>query len=183
MNIAVHHLEKFSSSRANLRRVLERRVFKARALRDDAPSVEDDEAATWIAEVLDTLERQGLLDDTRYAEGAARGLARQGQSQRAIRARLAAKGVDRDIVDTALERAAEDVFPHAQTPPDPDLVAAVTYARRRRLGPWRLPEARAERRDRDLAALARRGFSSAIAHRVIDAEDVDAAEDLMDPDR
>jgi regulatory protein len=52
-----------------------------------------------------------------------------------------------------------------------ELEAAATYARRRRLGPHRRdPEARAERRERDLAALARAGFSYAIAQQIIDAD-------------
>src|SRR3546814_7265925 len=43
---------------------------------------------------------------------------------------------------------------------EPELAAAIAYARRRRLGPFRTPDARADRRDKDLAALARAGFRS-----------------------
>ncbi|MHA1114431.1 MAG: regulatory protein RecX, partial [Alphaproteobacteria bacterium] len=61
-----------------------------------------------------------------------------------------------------------------------DLAAAIAYARRRRLGPWRVAAARAERRERDLAALARAGFNYDLARRVVDAPDTAAAEALLD---
>jgi regulatory protein len=48
----------------------------------------------------------------------------------------------------------------------------VALARRRRLGPFRKAEARAEHRLRDLAAMARAGFAYALAEKVIDAEEI-----------
>lgn len=175
--IALHHLERFSASRAGVRRVLERRVLKAERALGDVSA----EAPAWIAEVLDTLERQGLLDDARYAEATARSLAGRGQSLRAIRQRLAAKGVGRDHADAALERLAEDLAPAgmAAADADPDMAAAVAYARRRRLGPWRPVDARAALRSKDMAALARRGFSADIARRLLDAEGPEEAEALI----
>ncbi|MCA9558512.1 MAG: RecX family transcriptional regulator, partial [Myxococcales bacterium] len=77
------------------------------------------------------------------------------------------RGLPADLIDAALEAADAEVE-------DPDLAAAARYARRRRLGPFRPAEARAERREKDLAALGRAGFSYAIARRVIDAEDAAA---------
>ncbi|MGY8803890.1 MAG: regulatory protein RecX, partial [bacterium] len=51
------------------------------------------------------------------------------------------------------------------------------YARRRRLGQFRLdPDVREERRQRDLAALGRSGFSYGIASRIIEAECVETLE-------
>lgn len=176
-NIALHHLERFSASRAGVRRVLERRVLKAERALGEVP----EQAPQWIAEVLDTLQRQGLLDDARYAESTARALAGRGQSLRAIRQRLAAKGVDRDHIDAALERLAEDLAPVGMDPADsdPDMAAAVAYARRRRLGPWRGEEARAAFRHKDMAALARRGFSADVVRRLLDAADPEDAEALI----
>ena len=57
--------------------------------------------------------------------------------------------------------------------------AAARYARRRRLGPFRAAPEREERRQRDLAALARAGFAYDVARRVIEAEtpgDVEAGD-------
>ena len=77
-----------------------------------------------------------------------------------ITARLAAKGLSFDRVRNILEN--EDST-------DADQRAARIFIRRRRLGPYRPdPEVRAERRQRDLAALARAGFSYSVASATLD---------------
>jgi regulatory protein len=43
---------------------------------------------------------------------------------------------------------------------EPELAAALAYARRRRLGPYRSPAARTDLREKDLAALGRQGFGT-----------------------
>jgi regulatory protein len=60
---------------------------------------------------------------------------------------------------------------------EPDLAAALTFARRRRLGPYRSAANRVEHRERDLAALGRQGFPYEVARRVIEADDAAALED------
>jgi len=129
-------------------------------------------ATTWIDAVIDRLRRAGLLDDARHAETRAVSLIRRGDSRALIARRLRADGVDEDIVRATLDALASDA-----PGPDPDLSAAAVLARRRRLGPYRAdPEDRAARRDRDLAALARKGFSARVARTVVDAPDVAALE-------
>lgn len=165
-NAALHYLERFASSAANLRRVLMRKVDLS--VREHGTDRE--EAARWVEELLARYQRSGLLDDAGYARMKAESLHRRGASTRAIREKLAAKGVDRDAVDGALERVREDVEG------DMDLAGALALAKRRRLGPFRQPESRAARRDKDLAALGRAGFAYAIARRVVDAEDPEELE-------
>ena len=79
------------------------------------------------------------------------------------------KGVDRTMIETAL-----------QTDGKSDDDAARVFARRRRLGPYRTGGKRDERRDKDLAAMCRAGFSFEIARRIIDAENVDVLENDSD---
>jgi regulatory protein len=110
-----------------------------------------------------------LLDDKAYAEAKAASLHRRGTSTRGIRGKLALKGLETDHIDAALETVDEE------TPGDTELAAAVAFARRRRLGPFRTAK-RAEHRDKDLAALGRVGFSYQMAKRVVDAEDPDNIE-------
>jgi regulatory protein len=59
---------------------------------------------------------------------------------------------------------------------DVDFTAAVALARRRRLGPFSTRADRHERREKDMAALARAGFGYDIALKVIDAETPDELE-------
>ncbi|HYD68683.1 regulatory protein RecX [Azospirillum sp.] len=161
-NAALHYLERFASSSANLRRVLMRRVDRS----VQEHGTDREEAARWVDDLLARYQRSGLLDDAGYARMKAESLHRRGASTRAIREKLAAKGVARDAVDGALDRVREDVEGG-----DLDLAAALALARRRRLGPYRAPESRAAFRDKDLAALGRAGFAYEIARRVVDAED------------
>ena len=165
---ALHYLERYASSSENLRRVLGRKVWKAAR---EGGEVDEDQAAGWIDVLVEKLRRAGLLDDRAYAETRTVALRRQGESTRGIRLKLGAKGVERDAVEAALE---------ADEPGNDDVSAAVAYARRRRLGPWRTAAEREARRDRDMAALARKGFSFDICRAVIDAADDRAAEVLAE---
>ncbi len=108
----------------------------------------------------------GLVDDRVYAEGRALSLHRRGTAARVIRGRLRQKGVGDDDIEAALATVAEEN-------PDGDLAAAVNLARRRRHGPYRSTGPEPDRRQRDLAALARAGFSYDIARRVLDGDGVD----------
>ena len=151
---AVHYLERYSSSSENLKAVLRRKVW--RAARET--EIDQEQAERWIDDAVTKLQRSELLDDKAYAEMRVLSLRRSGNSARAIRMKLAAKGVDAGTVDVAL---AQD------EPENDDLVAAVAYARRQRLGPFRDPSSRAERLQRDIASLARRGFSLQISRAIM----------------
>lgn len=161
-NAALHYLERYSSSRANLRRVLMRKADRSLAHWGG----EREDAARIVDQVVAKLAGLGYVDDSQYAETKVRALNRKGGSLRAISARLYAKGVEPDAMETALRALAEDM-------PEPDRAAAIAFARRRRLGPFRPADKRADFRMKDLAALARAGFSHAIATQVIDAADAD----------
>lgn len=157
---ALAYLERYGASTAMLRRVLLRRVESRCRLRQEDPAA----YAPLVEEVVAKAVRAGLVDDAAFADAKVRSLRRRGGSARAIEARLAAKGVDRDTVRAALAAHGEEAGS------DDEEAAARARARRRRLGPWRRAEARAEARERDVAALARAGFAPSLARRVIDGE-------------
>ena len=156
---ALHYLQRFASSSENLRRVLTRRVVKSARAHDTDPQ----EAAPWIDDIVARFRRSGLLDDAGYANGLTHSLFRRGMPPRAIRARLRQKGVDGALIDQALARLADEIG-------DPDLMAALALVRRRRLGPYRAADTRADFRAKDLASMARAGFAYDVARRVIEAE-------------
>lgn len=166
-NVALHYLERYASSAENLRRVLMRRVERAaRAEVSDRA-----EGAGMVDALVARFVASGILDDAAYARGRAQSLFRAGKSARAIARTLRAKGVAAPDIDAALAALQQD---HAAM----DLDAALRYARRRRLGPWRRKD-RDEHRRRDLAALGRQGFDYRTAAAVIDAEDEDAAFEIL----
>ena len=163
-NAAMHYLERFASSRGNLRRVLMRKVDRSVAHWGGAR----EDHVEQVDAVIAKLAGLGYLNDAAYAEMKTRALHRQGKGSRTIRATLAAKGIDADLAASALDSLAEEVA-------EPDLAAAIKLARKRRLGPFR-PGPRAEFRQKDLATLARAGFDFDTARRVIEAESADVLE-------
>ncbi len=152
---ALYYLERYASSSGNLRRVLLRKVDRRCRERGEEATAE---TTALVDEVVRKAVSGGYLDDRSYAAGRVAALRRRGGSARGIAAKLQAKGVDRDLIETAL--AAEDTD---------ETAAALALARRRRLGPFRTRD-RAAHRDRDLAAMARGGFSFDVARRVVDGD-------------
>jgi regulatory protein len=167
-NIALHYLERYSSSSESLRRVLMRRVNKSVYYLDTDPA----EGAGFVEEIIQRFQQTGLLDDHIYTEGQVRSLFRRGLSIRAINNRLMEKGVDRDVIEHHLNALKNNTS-------NPDLKAAFAFAKRRRLGPFRDTDKREERRQRDMASLARGGFDFGTAQRIIDADDVYELEDMI----
>lgn len=167
-NAALFYLQRFASSAENLRRVLLRRVDKAARLMDDEEAAERLRAQgpEWVDALIERYRGSGLLDDATYADARARSLYRRGAPLKAIARGLMVKGVDAETAGETLERLREE---H----PDADLTAAMAFAKRRRLGPFRAAELRPAYRDKDLAALGRAGFSYELARRVVEAEEDD----------
>ena len=163
-NAALYYLQRFSSSSENLRRVLNRKVERSARFHGTDP----DPGSDLVGALIERFQGNGLLDDGAYATGRVASLRRRGDSSRAIRAKVAEKGVPRDLIDAALEA-------HGENHLDAELTAAVAMARRRGLGPFRLVS-RQDLRAKDLAALGRAGFAYNTALTVIDAATADDLE-------
>lgn len=116
------------------------------------------EVIALIDAVLTEFVSLGLLDDAKFADGRASSLTRKGLSHRVIEHGLRAKGLTRDLV----ELAAGGID---------DLTQARQFIERKRLGSLRRGGATPESRKKDLAALARAGFSFSIASRALDTEE------------
>jgi len=165
--VTAHYLERYATSRENLRRLLLKRVHRSAVFHEADPE-------PWIAlvdEELDRLERIGLVDDDLYARDKARALHRRGSGSRKIRFALQQKGLSSDVIDDALAEL------HDGEHGDPDFAAACTYARKRSLGPWRRAALDEDRRRKELGRLARAGFSFDLARRIVDAESVEGLTD------
>jgi regulatory protein len=169
-NIARHYLERYVTSSAHLRDLLRERVRKeARAL-----EVEPEQWYPLVDEEIARLLEAGVLDDERYAADRARSLFNRGSSQPRIRAGLRSKGLSSEIIDQTLTELQEQK--QEEGVEEPDLVAACTFARKRRLGPWRTGPIDEEGRQKELGKLVRAGFGWSVARRVVDAPDIDSLE-------
>ena len=168
-NAAGFYLERYASSAEGLRRVLRRRVSRARML--EAPVMDNVDDA--IEAVVQKFLSAGLLDDKAFAQTKARALHRRGVSGRLTRQRLQVAGVGRDDVDTALAALDDEL---GTDPARREVQAAVAFARRRRLGPFRTKD-RDANKARDLASMARAGFAFALSRKVIESTDPDALDE------
>jgi regulatory protein len=152
---ALRYLERFDCSTERLRKVLSERVAKAARAGVEAAAA----APAIIDQILQRYRENGLLNDERFAKNFARSLRDRGGSRRVIEMKLRARGISGDL--------AQQVLKTDDSPATSELEAAQAFARRRRLGPHRKPELRAEFRQKDLMALARAGFDFDTAKRVI----------------
>ncbi len=161
---ALRHLARYAATQAGLTQVLMRRVdrwARAASAAPEAIAVAKSAAQAVVAR----LAAAGAVDDAAYAAGRARSMARAGRSRRAIAAHLAAKGVPAVLTDALPDD------------PEAEFAAALAYARRRRIGPFRAPPDPAQA-PRDLARMARAGFTRDVATRALHMEAV-AAEALI----
>jgi regulatory protein len=152
---ALAYLARYAATEAGVAQALGRVVdrWARRALMEGTEAeVVAAQAATaraGVRGVVAKLATAGAVSDATFAESRTRSLVRSGKSRRAVAARLAAKGVGAEMARAALE--AEEVD---------ELTAALVLARRRRIGPFRVGDGD---RLRELAMLARAGFSQAVA--------------------
>ena len=162
---ALRHLTRFATTQAGLLRVLDRRILRwQHASQADSDIVAPARAAA--RDVVQSLVESGAIDDAGFAEARARRLVRAGRSRRAVSAHLSARGIATETAAAAL--------------PDPDaeFMAAIALARRRRLGPFRSPDAEPGDPARTLAIFARAGFPRDIAERALRLEPDEAADRL-----
>ncbi|BCW89695.1 Regulatory protein RecX [Alphaproteobacteria bacterium SO-S41] len=152
---AAAYLGRYASSSANLRQVLLRRVRNWARLH---PDTDISEKLPLVDEAVAFCVSAGLVDDASFAAGRTATLRQRGWPARRIRMALGIKGVPASLIDEALENDAGD-----------DDAAALRFAARKRLGPWRGAN-REEKRHKDIATMARAGFSLSLARRTIDGE-------------
>lgn len=157
-NAALHYLKRYASTTTQLRRVMSRRI--TRSLRVHGGDKE--QALAWLDALVEKLVRNGLMNDQAFAHSRATSLRAGGRSARVITQKLRQKGVGVELAAQSTREATSTVSEEA---------AALIWARKKRLGPFsKDPAARAERRQKDLASLARAGFSYAVARKVIDSD-------------
>lgn len=176
-NAALYYLQRYASSAGNLRRVLTRKVDRSCQFHG-TPA---DEFYPVIDALVARYEKNGLLNDTLYAEGRTASLRRQGKSRQAIAANLKVKGLAPDIIQQALESVDGD---RADTALPAELAAALKLARKRKIGrfnpkPETDPLLRRKQQMREMGIMARGGFSYDIARQALDfnADDVDGGFD------
>jgi regulatory protein len=153
---ALRYLGRFDCTEQRLRTVLHRKLD---AIREGGAAEIDAATFASIEPLVDRFKALGYLNDVRFAERLLESLRQRGASTRKIRERLRSRGVSAEVANSLLADA------HATS--QDDLKAAIKWVKRRRLGAYRPAEQQKERFQRDLAALARAGFSFDVARRAL----------------
>ena len=98
----------------------------------------------------------------------------KGKSTIFIRQKLREKGVDTTLIDKSIEQV------YAQMT-DPRLVAAITYARKRRFGAFRNnPSLQQDKKQKDIAAMVRAGHAYEVVKNILECSSIDEIEDLLE---
>ena len=169
------YLERYIATEVQLRRVLKRRLIRNWRARGDKVTEEEKQmgeelVAAQVKKVMDA----GRIKDDKVALMWVEHFTNRGKSAPFIRMKLREKGVDSQIIDDAITQIHEQMK-------DPTLEAAVTYARKRRLGAYRRNEAKqAERKQKDIAAMMRAGHRYDVVSKVIECSTIDEVESLIE---
>ncbi|MDB4944610.1 MAG: Regulatory protein recX [Labilithrix sp.] len=178
---ALSYLARGAASASSVTRTLERRIgnWARRAARAgrDAEEVERvaGEARELVPQIVARLGEVGLVNDVAFAVTRAKRMSTSGRSRRAITAHLAQKGV---AAVTVREAVVQDS--------GAELAAAITFARKRRLGPFARQEEELTREERRLAerkqlgTMARAGFDFGVCERVLKMDLAEAEERLRE---
>lgn len=172
-NAGLFYLQRYAASTGHFRKVMRRKIGRSVAFHGE-PDLNT--CHDLLEDLIVNFTRSGLLNDNVYAEGMVKSFRRKGLSTRALYARLQSKGLGADQIRAALAAAGEDC---RQT----ENFAALRFAQRKRLGPFRTSPLISESGDerfsqKELAAFARGGFSYDLARSILEMS-AEEAEDLL----
>lgn len=159
---AVSYLARFDCTEVRMRQVLARKLGQGRGgggRGDTSDGSGSPSVSPMVEAVIRRFVEVGYLDDARFARGLATSLLSRGTAPRRMIERLKQRGVDSEL--------ATRIIAEQGGTAETELLAASRLVRRKKLG-WCRPEpARKERAQKDLAVLARAGFSFDVARRAL----------------
>ncbi|MEG3144826.1 RecX family transcriptional regulator [Sphingomonas sp. RT2P30] len=157
--LALHYVERFSTTRVRLGDYLRRKI---RERGWDGPTADPAAIATRLAAL-------GYIDDRAFGEARARAMARRGLGRRRVDGALRQAGLD----DADAEALAPAIAEQASD-------AALTFARRKRIGPFATSPADRPLREKQLGAMVRAGHDFALARKIVAMAPGDAVESLLE---
>ncbi|MCL2567171.1 MAG: RecX family transcriptional regulator [Alphaproteobacteria bacterium] len=171
-NMAVHYLQRYSSSSANLEKYLRKKVlqYNKEALSENPDLMLMFNEA--IAETISFLEKLGYLNDKLYSKTQLRSLLNKGKSPIAINYKLMEKGLSKEDIAEAVK---------AKDSHRLELYALAKFIKRKSFGMYRKPidsDMLSKKIEKETASLMRGGFSYEKIKSVINMEK-EAIEDLL----
>jgi len=164
-NSGLYYLERYASSAANFETVMLRKIKKSCAYHEDQ---DYETCAALLPTLIEKFIRLELLNDDLYTRTKLRALRQRGKSKRAIVNYLKAKGIAGDLVQKHWTLYNQE---HEIQDDQAEYETAMIFARKKRLGPFRISDKVTP--DQALGRFARAGFSYDTARRVLNLESED----------
>ena len=149
MRYAIDYLSKFSSSKANLEKILKNKIRRLNIEKKDKFLLYNS-----IEEIISKLEKNNLINDSLYSLSKIRSFVFQGKSKLYIKSYFFQKGIDKQIIDDTFEDYESDN-------PQWELESAKTFARKKRLS-------NIDDKEKKLSKMAQAGFNYEISKKTID---------------
>ena len=167
-DLALHYVARFATSSGKLEAYLKRKVRERGWDGDGEPDI-----AGLVTRFVD----KNYVDDEAYARTKASGLLSRGYGARRVEEKLRADGLPEDVrvANVPEEREARE--------------SLLSYARRRRFGPFRIPprgespDAARKSHEKQLAAFVRAGHSFDHARRAVEARSIAELEEWVEEAR
>ncbi|MCP5382223.1 MAG: RecX family transcriptional regulator [Kordiimonadaceae bacterium] len=162
---AYRHLERYATSEANLKFILNRKVDRQLVNIDNAEDLRQ-EARIWVMDAVKKCVELGLVNDQLYAEAKINAYLNSGNSLNIAKNKLRSKGLSTRLIS-------EMVSEIEEKSPDINFISAIKYAKKRRFGPYRIRKANEDTERKEQASMARAGFSFDEIMRVLKADGED----------
>jgi len=146
--LALNYVGRFATSRSKLVAYLNRKLRERGWHNDSEPPV---------VELADRMVRLGYVDDRAFAISKARSLTGRGYGERRVRQALSIAGIGEEEGADARELAEKEA-----------VAAALKFASRRSIGPFRADRPTPQERERSIAVMVRAGHRFALAKAITD---------------
>ena len=160
-DFALAYVEKYAPSKQQLKTYLLKKY-----LRTSVPNVKKQDVNNLIDIVLSDLEKSKFVNDKFYSESKAKSMIQRGSSINKIRNYLIGKGINDKFINETVSKIEDNNS-------DQDFFSAIKLCKKKRIGPSRPEDNRELFYKKDIAILARNGFSFEISKRVMDLEKED----------
>ena len=157
-DLAYSYIEKYSPSKQQLKVYLMKKT-----LTKFKTSKSKKEISELIQLIIQSLEKNKLLNDELYSDSKSRSLLRRGYSLNKIGQSLRTKGIEYKFIKQSLDKIKNKEI-------EPDFVSALKLCKRRRIGAIRPSANRELFYKKDMGVLARAGFDYDLSKRVLNLE-------------
>ncbi len=160
-NFAYSYLEKYSPSKQQLRIYLFKKLIK---IKQNISSKK--EIFNLIDSIITTLVDNKFISDKHYSDIKSKTFLKRGYSLNKIRYSLIKKGIDEKYIKASISKIKEKES-------DPDFFSAIKLCKKRRIGAIREESNRSLFYKKDIAILARSGFSYELSKKILDIPKVE----------